>query len=538
MSVPAASTASTDSGIDPNSEPLRSRRRHWNNQLRTHARMRPDAPALRFRDETTTWSDLDRRVTALAAALHRRGVGFGDRVLLVMLNRPEYLEAVLGANVLGAIAVPVNVRMSPAEVAFLITDSGAAVVVTETALAPLVDAAAQAAGAFEHTIVVGGSESTRHLDYADLIAEDPSALPVIDVPDEATALIMYTSGTTGTPKGAMLSHANMQAQTLTCLQALGTRHDDVLSSAAPMFHIAAIGSMAPVLYVGATTVIHPLGSFDPDELLDTLERERTTSIFLVPAQWQLVCAAQLAHPRHLALRVVTWGAAPASDTLLRSMAEAFPDALNVAVFGQTELSPLTCVMDGADSIRKIGSVGRVVSCVDARIVDDQMQDVPAGTVGEIVYRGPNLMSGYWQNPQGTADAFRGGWFHSGDLVRQDDEGFVFVVDRVKDMIISGGENIYCAEVENVLFGHPRIRDVAVIGEAHPQWGEVPVAVVALTGDDPLELADLEPYLNENLARFKHPKRLVVVDDLPRNAGGKVVKPRLRETYGSKDAALH
>ena len=219
------------------------------------------------------------------------------------------------------------------------------------------------------------------------------------------------------------------------------------------------------------------------------------------------------------------------------MNETFPDALNVAVFGQTEMSPITCVLDGADALRKIGSIGKVVPAVTARVVDPMMNDVADGEVGEIVYRGSNMMLGYWQNPQGTQDAFRGGWFHSGDLVRRDDEGFLYVVDRAKDMIISGGENIYCAEVENVLYGHPRISEAAVIGRADAKWGEVPVAVVVTVDGADLTLEEMEPYLNENLARFKQPKDIVLVEELPRNAGGKVVKPRLRESYGSKDAGL-
>jgi fatty-acyl-CoA synthase len=212
------------------------------------------------------------------------------------------------------------------------------------------------------------------------------------------------------------------------------------------------------------------------------------------------------------------------------MAETFPDALNVAVFGQTEMSPITCVLNGADAIRKLGSVGKVIPTIAARVVDDDMNDVPPGEIGEIVYRGPTMMQGYWNKPEATAEAFAGDWFHSGDLVRVDDEGFVYVVDRKKDMIISGGENIYCAEVENVLFEHPQIREAAVIGRADDRWGEVPVAIVALTGAEPLTLTELEPFLNERLARYKHPKDLVLVEELPRNASGKVIKPLLRKTY--------
>src|SRR5699024_4217366 len=196
-----------------------------------------------------------------------------------------------------------------------------------------------------------------------------------------------------------------------------------------------------------------------------------------------------------------------------------------AVFGQTEMSPITCVLDGQDALRKLGSVGRVIPTIQARVVDEEMNDVVPGDVGEIVYRGPTLMKGYWDDEAATAAAFDGGWFHSGDMVRQDDEGFVYVVDRKKDMIISGGENIYCAEVENTIAGHPRIREVAVIGRKDDEWGEVPVAVVALNEDEgpDLSLEELTEWLRDKLAGFKRPKHLVVVDELPRNASGKVVK---------------
>ena len=529
-------TATTETTGEATTEPLRSRRNHWNNQVHRHALMTPDRTAVTYLDKSTSWRALDNRSRAFAAALHSRGVRFGDRILIALLNRTEYLEAVLGANLIGAIPVPVNIRMSPAEVSYLVTDSGAAVVVTENALAPLLDAVSAATGTIETMIVVDSDGAATHLDYEALLAEAPAELPEIDVPEDTVALIMYTSGTTGKPKGAMLTHTNLHAQAVTTINAAdGASDEDVASVVPPIFHIAGLAAFAPVLYRGIRAVIHPLGAFDADAMLDIMERERTTSVFMVPAQWQAICAAQRAKPRDLALRNISWGAAPASDTVLTAMNETFPQALNTTAFGQTEMSPVTCILAGKDALRKIGSIGKVVPAVTARIVDPTMNDVKPGEVGEIVYRGPNLMKGYWRNPEGTAEAFRGGWFHSGDLVRQDEDGFLYVVDRAKDMIISGGENIYCAEVENVLYAHPAISEAAVIGRAHERWGEVPVAVVALAdGATTLTLADLEPHLNENLARFKHPKDLVIVEALPRNASGKVVKPDLRKTYGSKD----
>ncbi|KMO72920.1 long-chain fatty acid--CoA ligase [Mycolicibacterium chubuense] len=521
-------------------QPYLARRQNWANQLSRHALMQPEATALRFLGATTTWAELDRRVSALAGALHRRGVGFGDRVLILMLNRPEFIESTLAVNKLGGIAVPVNFRMTPPEIAFLVSDCQAAVVVTEPVLAGVATAVRDLDATLDTVIVAAGATEDGVLGYEDLLAEN-APCPAVDIPDDSPALIMYTSGTTGRPKGAVLTHNNLAGQALTHLFTIGADiNHDIGFVGVPLFHIAGIGNTIFGLLLGRPTVIYPLGAFDPGELLDVLAAEKVTGIFLVPAQWQAVCAAQRAEPRDLRLRVLSWGAAPASDTLLREMADTFPGAQILAAFGQTEMSPVTCMLLGEDALRKLGSVGKVIPTVSARIVDEEMNDVPVGQVGEIVYRAPTLMAGYWNNPAATAEAFAGGWFHSGDLVRQDEEGYIWVVDRKKDMIISGGENIYCAEVENVLAAHPDIVEVAVIGRSHEKWGEVPVAVVVTrsslraSGEVALTLADLDRFLTERLARYKHPKALEIVEALPRNPAGKVLKTELRARFAAGD----
>ena len=521
---------------DPIADLHAARRNNWNTWVATHAEMNPDGEALRYLGQATTWKELDERAGRFADALARRGVSKGDRVMLITLNNPEFVEAVLAINQLGAIAVPVNFRLTPGELAYLVSDCTPKVVITDAMLAPLVGAIrAQGQEPGEHIVIGGESGTEGQTTYADAVAEEGAAHEPIDVSEDSTALIMYTSGTTGRPKGSMLSYENLTAQSLTCIRVFRLFHDDGRAlCAAPMFHIAALGSIAPSLQLGGVTVIHPLQAFDPAALLDTLEAEKITSIFLVPVQWQAVCAEQQARPRKLELRNISWGAAPSTDTILRAMSETFPDALNCAVFGQTEMSPITCALDGDDALRKIGSVGKVIPTLQARVIDAFGEPVGPDEVGEIVYRGPTTMSGYWNKPAETAEAFEGGWFHSGDLVRMDSEGFVYVVDRKKDMIISGGENIYCAEVENTIAGHPRIREVAVIGRKDDKWGEVPVAVAALNDTEgaDLSLDELIDWLRDKLAGFKLPKHLVLVDELPRNASGKVVKGTLRSEHGS------
>jgi fatty-acyl-CoA synthase len=517
-------------------QPYLARRQNWVNQLERHALMQPNATALRFLGNTVTWDGLQRRVAALADALSRRGVGFGDRVMILMLNRTEFVESVLAANMLGAIAVPLNFRLTPAEIAFLVEDCEACVMITEAVLAPVATGVRDVQPLLDMIIVAAGSTDESLFGYEDLINEPGDSHEPVDIPNDSPALIMYTSGTTGRPKGAVLTHTNLTGQTMTGLYTNGADiNSDVGFVGVPFFHIAGIGNMLTGMLLGIPTVIYPLGAFDPGQLLDVLAAEKVTGIFLVPAHWQAVCAEQQARPRDLRLRVMLWGAAPAPDALLREMSATFPGTQILAAFGQTEMSPVTCMLLGEDAIRKRGSVGKVIPTVAARVVDENMNDVPVGEVGEIVYRAPTLMSGYWNNPAATAEAFAGGWFHSGDLVRMDEEGYVWVVDRKKDMIISGGENIYCAEVENVLAGHPSIVEVAVIGRAHEKWGEVPIAVAAVT-DDHLGLDDLAEFLTERLARYKHPKALEIVDTLPRNPAGKVLKTELRLRYGATDAS--
>jgi fatty-acyl-CoA synthase len=521
-----------------NDQPYLARRQNWVNQLERHAYMQPGTTALRFAGHTLTWAGLRDRVAKLAGALSRRGVGSGDRVMVLMLNRSEFVESVLAANMIGAIAVPVNFRLTPPEIAFLVDDCEARVMITEPVLAPVAAGVRDVTSVLSTIVVAGDAADEGLLAYEDLVNESGGPATAADVPNDSPALIMYTSGTTGRPKGAVLTHTNLSCQTTANLYTHGFAADDIGFIGVPFFHIAGIGNLLTGMLMGLPTVIHPLGAFDPGQLLDVLAAEKVTGIFLVPAQWQAVCAAQQANPRDVKLRVISWGAAPASDTLLRQMSETFPGCQILAAFGQTEMSPVTCMLLGEDAIRKLGSVGKVIPTVAARVVDEEMNDVARGEVGEIVYRAPTLMSGYWNNPEATAEAFHGGWFHSGDLVRMDDEGYVWVVDRKKDMIISGGENIYCAEVENVLASHPSIVEVAVIGRPHEKWGEVPVAVAAVAPGGPQELSieDLDEFLREKLARYKHPKGLEIVDALPRNPSGKVLKTELRTRYGRSGTA--
>ncbi|TDC68521.1 long-chain-fatty-acid--CoA ligase [Actinomadura sp. GC306] len=515
------------------------RGQHWIAHLARHAHARPDVTALRCGDVSRTWRELAGRVPRSGRALARLGVGPGDRVAFVMGNGAEYVESLLAVTAAGAVGVPVNPRLAAAEVAYILRDCGAALVLADAAYGGLAADAAKEDGVRVVDVTAPDGPLGEDLLNGHTTGSPADELAAIEVDEHAPALIMYTSGTTGHPKGAVLTHRNLLAQSQTNLIAFRFEmYDEVYLCASPLFHIGAIGGLAPSLLAGATVVVMPTGAFDAGEHLDVMAEHRVTSVFLVPTQWQALVAEQRRRPRDLSrLRVAAWGAAPATDTLLREMSEVFGDADMLALFGQTEMSPVTCVLEGKDARRKLGSVGRPAPGVWARVVDREMNDVPAGEIGEIVYRGPGLMSGYWNLPEATAEAFAGGWFHSGDLVRVDDEGFVHVVDRLKDMVITGGENVYCAEVENVLASHPDIAEVAVVGRPHPKWGETPVAVVSPRPGRPVpSVEELRDHARRELAPYKLPTGVEAVERLPRNASGKVLKFELRD--GRADDIVH
>ena len=511
-------------------------------QLARHARTAPDVAALRFDGVGRSYRELDERVGRLAGALRARGVRAGDRVAVLGLNSPEVVECYLASVRLGAVGVPLNFRLTAAELGYQLADSGAVAVLVDAALAPVASAAREQAPGVRTCLVIGAGDDARGPristgeDYESALAEaTPAPGGIVD--EQAPAFIMYTSGTTGRPKGAVLTHHNLLLHAFSSSTHLGVAAEDrVALSGAPLFHIAGLSGYLMTLLPGGTSVITRSGRFDPEATVRLLAEERVTNCFFVPSQWQALCRALhtvpgLADLDLSALRRISWGAAPASTALLRTIIETFPGAEVLTAFGQTECSPVTCYLRGEDSVRKIGSVGTPMLNVEVRVVDEDMNDVPRGGVGEIVYRGPMVMKEYWNAPEATAEAFAGGWFHSGDLVRQDEDGYFYVVDRKKDMIISGGENIYCAEVEDVLAGHPGVAEVALIGVPHPRWGETPLAVVVPTDPgNPPDAGELERYARERLAGYKCPRQVTVIPALPRNASGKVLKTQLRTTH--------
>ncbi len=499
-------------------------------QLARHAHQIPDREALVCDGVRLTYGQLHRRVNRLAHALQAQGVTHGDRVATLMSNRQEVIETYFAVLTLGAIVVPINFRLTAPEVNFILADSAPKVLVTDAGLAGIASDACAALAEPPQRVVVGEHAlQPGETAYEAFLSTDDSE-PTIDVDEHDDAFIMYTSGTTGRPKGAVLTHFNLVMNTFNCILVQEIKSQgEIWLSGLPLFHIGGLNGILFYLMVGGTTILLPSGDFNAAEVVDVIERERITSCYFVPTQWRDICAVPDVTQRTRSLRRISWGASIAPPSTLQAMAEAFPGVPNFNMFGQTEMSSVTCVLRGEDAVRKMGSVGTPAPNVEVKIVDSEGAECAVGQVGEIVYRGATVMKEYWHNPQATEDAFRGGWFHSGDLCVMDEDGFISVVDRAKDMIISGGENIYCAEVEAAIDAHPQVREVAVVGRPHPKWVETPVAVIVpVDAANPPSEQEIIDFCKERIASYKKPSAVIVVDRLPRNAVGKVQKFRLRE----------
>lgn len=487
-----------------------------------HAFELPDHPAL-VGATTVTYGELLQRVQQTAARLAAAGVTVGDRVALVAGNCVEFPILTYATNYLGAIIVPVNFRLSEGEIAHILGNCDPTIVITDAERSEVTKAAA-------------GSTPVRDLVETTSSGNDPHVPePVLcDLHDDRA--IMYTSGTTGRPKGAVLSYMNFLSTTTNSSISWGyLPGEDSVLIPSPMFHISAFSVFTTSIANAVTAIIPPSTGFDAAEMLDLMEQHAVTHTFGVPTQWQMIVDEQRRKPRDLNLRFYNWGAAPATEELLTALRDTFPHATSQAAFGQTETTASGVSLGHEDSLRKLGSVGKANRNFAIRIVDAEMNDVPVNEVGEIVYRGPGVMSRFWNNEEATAEAFTGGWFHSGDLVRRDEDGFLYVVDRVKDMIVSGGENIYCAELENVIAWHPKVAEVSVVGRPDEKWGEVPVAVVVPHDDnDRPTLEEIRDFCEGDLARYKLPKDLVIQSALPRNGIGKIQKTALRQVVNDRD----
>lgn len=503
--------------------------------LARNARKCPDLEGVIFNDKRVRYRQLDERVNRLTNALVSKGLKKGEPIGLLMPNRLEMLEIFFAGAKIGAVNVPVNTRLAAKEIAYIMNNAEVKILFLTENFMETMETIKKDLPSVEDYILIGRPGSGSYKDYESFMASGSTTPPRVRLQDDDTAFIIYTAGTTGKPKGVLLSHKNLIVNAITNNQETALsllRRPDLPSippkvlSITPFFHIAAILGLIKTM-VSLTPVV--IKDFDPLELLKAIEAEKITLLFLVPAMWAMV----MDHPDFKkydvrSLRTAAYGADITPNALKERILESFPNAALYEAFGQTEMTATAVLMKHQDALRKEGSVGQPLSNVEVRIVDDSMNDVGVDEVGEIVYRAPSLFQGYYKNPEETKKAFEGGWFHSGDLVRRDAEGFIYVVDRKKDMIISGGENIYSAEVEAVLLTHPKVKEAAVVGVPDPKWGEAVKAFVSLKPGLEATAEEVIQFCLENLARFKRPKFVEFVPALPRSATGKVLKREMRE----------
>jgi acyl-CoA synthetase (AMP-forming)/AMP-acid ligase II len=505
--------------------------------LRHAATCFPDRPAISWRGTTIDYRTFDARAAAFAEWLRSVGAAPGERVVLYLDNRPDLLVAMFGTFGAGSAVLPSNARLTQDELGFLIDDGEAKVVVTDGAHVAVAKAAA-ASVPHPPTVVVCGDELDGLLDY--LLDREISPPEVADVSATDTAWIFYTSGTTGRPKGAMLSNACLGFCTVSWLADLTPLDEhDVTLHAAPLTHGAGFHALAAVAR-GAHQVIADSVSFDAAAVLDAIRRHGVTNTWLVPTQIVLLTDAAeragIAGEDLTSLQYVVYGGAPITQAAITRALERFGPVF-VQLFGQGE-TPMTATVLRRDQHVPdlLASVGRARPGIEIRIVASPAGDgssashdaLPTGEVGELVVRGPSLMTGYWKRPDATAETIRDGWLHTGDLGRMTADGVVHLLDRAKDMIISGGSNVYAVEVEDVLARHDSVAEVAVVGLPDDVWGEVVVAAVVTAGGGALDTASLDQLARSQLAGYKIPRRYVSVERLPRNAYGKVLKRELRQ----------
>lgn len=502
--------------------------------IRVHGTERANKPALVLGDKKLTWGQLYSRSCRMAQALRAAGVGPQDRVAFMDKNSIQHFEVFYGCALLNAVSVDINWRLAPPEVAFIVNDTEAKVLIVGPDFVPVLETIIDQLE-FAKTILVIGDHPTFE-NYENFVGRHDAIDPGVEAGPDDVAFQLYSSGTTGRPKGVMLTSNNFFALLPTVKDAWMFTADSVNLVAMPLFHIGGSGWAAAGQYVGMSSII--VRDIDPVALVKLIGEQRVTHGFVVPALLQFTLGvSDIDKADFSSLKLIVYGASPISDAVLAGSLKAYKCNF-MQVYGLTEttgvvtmLMPEDHDLDGPNKHR-LRSCGKPSPGVELRIVDaETRKDVEQGEVGEIWLRSAQVMKGYWKMPDATADAIvEGGWFRSGDAGYLDKDGYCYIYDRVKDMIVSGGENIYPAEVENALMAHPAIADVAVIGVPDEKWGEVPMAVVVRKKDVAIAEKEIIDFVKTKLASFKCPKSVVWADALPRNPSGKILKKDLRAPY--------
>lgn len=502
--------------------------------LHRTAKRYPGRVGLVCGDTYWTFAEFDAVVGHVAAGLSRMGVGHASRVAVLARNSHGFAALRFALARLGAVLVPINFMLKAEEVAYILKHAGAQTLATDSGLAGVARSAAAMDTEVKQFVWLPSEDPSQPVagmtSFDDLAATQASAPETPDLTSTDLAQIVYTSGTESSPKGAMLTHDAVISQYGSCAVDASIAQGDVMLHALPLYHCAQLDVfLGPAVYVGATSVITAKPT--PDNLLPLIARHRISSFFAPPTVWISLLRSPLFDPTDLGtLHKGYYGASIMPVEVLRELARRLPEVGFWNLYGQTEIAPLATMLGPDDQLRKPGSCGRAVLNVETRVVDDEMRDVAPGRVGEIVHRSPHLMLGYFHDDERTKAAFQGGWFHSGDLATIDEEGYIFVVDRKKDMIKSGGENVASREVEEMIYRLPAVSEVAVIGVPHPKWVEAVAAVIVVKAGQTLTEQEVLAHCQQHLASFKAPKSVVFAEALPKNPSGKLLKRDLRERY--------
>jgi long-chain acyl-CoA synthetase len=486
-------------------------------------------------DRSQTWAEFRERIARFAGGLHELGIGAGDRVAILALNSDRYMEFMFGVPWAGGVFVPVNTRLAPPEVVYWLNDSGSRVLLVDGNFAAVVATVRDQLDSLEHVVFIDDAEvAPGCLPYGELISA--GAAPDAGRGDDDLAGLFYTGGTTGRSKGVMLSHRNLVGNALQALPVLGSADGERTLHVAPMFHIAD-GCMCLM----AAAMAHQnyiLPAFEPLATMRAIEAHRIERTLMVPTMINMFVHHEQVEDHDLtSLGTVVYGASPMPEPVITRALEVMPDARFFQAYGQTEASPIITLLRSeyhtteGEYAGKLKSAGRSVPGVDLAILDDDGNEVPCGTVGEVCAKGPNVMLGYRNLEEQTQAALKGGWLHTGDGGYLDEDGFLFIVDRVKDMIVSGGENVFSAEVESVIYQHPEVDQCAVVGIPSEKWGEqVHAIIVPKAGATPTE-ESIITFCREQIAGFKCPRSVTFRDEaLPLSGAGKILKTELREPY--------
>lgn len=482
----------------------------------------PAQPAILFEGRALTYAQLDADASRLAHAMRAKGIAAGDRVALYLPNIPEFATAYYAAQLLGAVPVAINAIFRSAEVEYLLNDSGAVAVFTVAELLPFVPRAACAA--LVHVVVCEGDAGEGARTLAQWCDGQPERFEPVERAPDAPAALLYSSGTTGFPKGVTLSQSNIASNVATAAKCSGYRASDRLAAFLPLFHVYGQNYILNAAILSGATV-SLFRRFVPDVVLEAIERDRITMFFGVPTIFIGLLSMDLSKYDLSSIRYEMSAAATMPEEISRRWTERFGRRVYEG-YGLTECSPFACYNDLVE--HRFGSVGRAVEGFELKIFDENDREVPRGEWGEIVIRGPGVMLGYWNRPEDTAVTLRGGWLHSGDIGRMDDDGYVYIVDRVKDMINVSGFKVWPAELEQYLYKLPQVQEVAVYGIPHPEKGEQVVAAVVPKAGQALAAEDVVAYCRANIAAYKVPARVDIVAELPKSATGKILKRILRD----------